>query len=1132
MDQSAFLTSAEEQLKNFGSFLNNYDAQLANLLNKSKTLNQLSCNAEPLVNINYTGNQEQLQLIRLLESDRLVNKILLTFAYLCEEVDSLVSDSREMQMKFLYLDEDLLAVHLDDSNSTTGSIIENERVLIKMSQCMEFLCNIQFLLQRCTVLGNNILHQCGAFLATEDTSLEFRFFDIFEYLSELLLQILIFDEIFATSNFCRFWPSYKKTVDAVAHNRDLQLQCTSSEISGLQNCLQELDILFSANIFQYFLDSTFALKEKIGPTGIGLLIQQCNEYVKYNLALIDKWQINALNEFNDPKLLIRLNAFCVVFHTFCGQIDSKHVKHLLELNAKHQGIMLISNVVWIPKHFLKKHAYSLIKTHEKLLYDVKRQWQHYLNAHLQTLQTDCRKYCIHLALWSLNVEKMLNAGAFYLKLDQFKELAALLLSGLRYAGQLSFLVKGLVNAHVSLQIPMTKQTLLAICKMIEVMKSTQNLFQKHSRSIAKIIHCILQYLQYKLLHLLGSCKKKITSTKMLDRNVDALAAIKIAEKCLNGTCSQNRILTAKLAVNATNFHNRCLPTEMYEKFRTIMERIELLSDFEINLKNICDTSYIYWHQSILTAYLKHIVDRKMDYNSFQNLIRAADNCTENLDKLQLSDLKITDIMKKSNFDNIRNGIISNLCAHIETFLRLEVHSNLQLEKMNPFEQSIDDYRDLINACPIRLNGNYIILRDNVENYLSAMFYNLTTISLHDWKTYEEMRHLANKRLMLKPVEDYLPNQTLDQGIDILEIMRKINIFVSKYVYNMNAQIFVEQQSQNKHLDSIGIRHVANSLRTHGSGVINTTVNFTYQFLRQKFYTFSQFLYDEQIKSRLMKEFRSYTERKQNDKYPLYPYERADAFNKDIRKLGLSKDGQTYMDLFRKVITHVGNAMGYIRLVRSGSIHANYSASLYLPKFDENLTFAETCKKENLHDVTFVAAENLEANINNLVRSFSDSTDYFKILIEAFQPFFHNAHNIHLKTFFLIIPPLTLNYVEYMLSVKEKINRKDRQEAVLFDDGFAVGLAYILKLLNQINEFNSLNWFGIVRERFETELKKIKEMLSDVNSGTNKTNTNSNMKKSENEKLQQTLALTERRINIHQMEYNLLYYNIGSAKIFF
>ena len=36
------------------------------------------------------------------------------------------------------------------------------------------------------------------------------------------------------------------------------------------------------------------------------------------------------------------------------------------------------------------------------------------------------------------------------------------------------------------------------------------------------------------------------------------------------------------------------------------------------------------------------------------------------------------------------------------------------------------------------------------------------------------------------------------------------------------------------------------------GIMNTTVNFTYQFLRKKFYIFSQFMYDEHIKSRLIK----------------------------------------------------------------------------------------------------------------------------------------------------------------------------------------------------------------------------------------------------------------------------------------
>ncbi|XP_018798524.1 PREDICTED: WASH complex subunit 7 homolog [Bactrocera latifrons] len=1144
MDQAAIISSAEEQLKNFGSFLDIHDKKLQQLSQKTTKVPSarppptLKILTTPLVEVNYSANQEQLSLLRLLESDRLLNKTLLTFAHLCAEVDTLTRRAEHMQIKFLYIDENLCALLADeDGNGGPDAARQTNEILLQMSESMQFVCDIQFLLQRCIVLDNNLLHQCGAYCALEDNkNLEFRFVDVFDCLADLLLQILIFNEILAGSNFCRFWPTYKKTVEALAQNGQHQEFCTASELIGLRNCLEEFDFLFSGTIFQSFLDSTFALKDKIGPKGIGQLTNQCNEYMKQCLLAINKCEVN---EFSDHKLLVRLNAFCVVFHDFCGQVETKHVKHLLELNQKYQGIILIGNVAWQPTPFLRRHATSLVKPHERLLGDGKRLQQHYLQTRVQTLPRDCRNYCSQVLLLTLNIRKALSIGPFDLTVQQFKELSALLLLGLRFASQISCLIKGLVNAHVILQSPMTKITLQSICKLIELLKNIQQLFQEYMDVIAKVMQCVLQYLQYKVLHLLNLCKKRITAAKMHDRNVDALASLRIAEKCMTGPPTKTRTLLTKLAVNATNLNNRTLPQDQCERFQLLMSRITILADFHSNMNELCDTTFIYWHQSVLSAYLKQVVERKLDFNSFQYILHAFNDCDKAFEVLDLKELKLSKCLERVTYDNLRSEIVSKLCAQIETFLRLEVHSNLQLEKMSPFEHGIDDYRDLINACPIKLNGNYVILKDHVENYLSAMFYNLTTISLQDWKTYEEMRHLANTRLMLKPVEDYLPNQTLEQGIDILEIMRKIHIFVSKYVYNMNTQIFVEQRSANKHLDSIGIRHVANSLRTHGTGVINTTVNFTYQFLRQKFYTFSQFLYDEQIKSRLMKELRAYAERKQTKSYPVYAYERADAFNKDIRKLGLSNDGQTYMDLFRKVITHVGNAMGYIRLVRSGSIHANYSASLYLPKFDENLQFATACSEQELDPVTVKAAENFEVNISNLVKSFSDSTDYFKLLVEAFQPFFRNPHNLHLKNFFLIVPALSLNYVEYMLRVKEKINKKDRQEALLFDDGFAVGLAYILKLLNQIDDFYALHWFATVRERFNAERLKIQQMLLDIKKSTNtragaKGNSKAAlaMQNSETEKLQQTLALTERRINAHQMEYNLLYCNLCSAKIFF
>ncbi len=251
--------------------------------------------------------------------------------------------------------------------------------------------------------------------------------------------------------------------------------------------------------------------------------------------------------------------------------------------------------------------------------------------------------------------------------------------------------------------------------------------------------------------------------------------------------------------------------------------------------------------------------------------------------------------------------------------------------------------------------------------------------LIEWlQTYGEMRQLAEQKYGLELDNLHLPCQTLEQGVDVLEIMRNIHIFVASYTYNLNTQVttwvhthtppcclwqvcfsfnwtphvenyshgsslkecfstlstvlyvclcdqyhlvvmvvtwcfscenspsgivcmkspkcfhwymnllekhtwyvcvnsrrknavttlsqvmilrmqvFIERMtnaSYRKHINTISVNHVANSIRTHGTGIISTTVNFTYQYLSHKFIAFSQFLFDDHIKSRLVKERR-------------------------------------------------------------------------------------------------------------------------------------------------------------------------------------------------------------------------------------------------------------------------------------
>ena len=80
-------------------------------------------------------------------------------------------------------------------------------------------------------------------------------------------------------------------------------------------------------------------------------------------------------------------------------------------------------------------------------------------------------------------------------------------------------------------------------------------------------------------------------------------------------------------------------------------------------------------------------------------------------------------------------------------------------------------------------------------------------------------------------------------------------------------------------------------------------NFIYQFLRKKLVIFSQFLFDDNIKSRLIKDYNYFLE---NKIYHggVYPYERAEKFNKSITRLGVT-NGLTYLDQYRILISQIG-----------------------------------------------------------------------------------------------------------------------------------------------------------------------------------------------------------------------------------
>ena len=111
--------------------------------------------------------------------------------------------------------------------------------------------------------------------------------------------------------------------------------------------------------------------------------------------------------------------------------------------------------------------------------------------------------------------------------------------------------------------------------------------------------------------------------------------------------------------------------------------------------------------------------------------------------------------------------------------------------------------------------------------------------------------------------------------------------------------------------------------------MGTVINTFYKFLVKKLNIFNEFLYDEFIHNPLMQEQRWY--RKNKAKYEnYYPHERAENMSRTIRRLGTTKGGVSYLDKFRQLVTQIGNALGYVRMIRSASLKDNANLVKYIP----------------------------------------------------------------------------------------------------------------------------------------------------------------------------------------------------------
>ncbi|OQS00393.1 hypothetical protein THRCLA_05958, partial [Thraustotheca clavata] len=1059
---------------------------------------------------------ERVDVQDLIRTDNeLFNKVLTVFAVLCDEISELKVTVEDNFYPALIMFGQ--AKHGDSSPVKPG---EDE---VHIGRMLPFFQDISNFVDRCSLIAINLVHQLASLYQSYQKLWKSTFkhvhltsvFDAFANLLEILitLDMIVLDN----PNIVTSWDKYKRMMQYVRAD-PARYNVTLDKVKAFEQLLVNLDQTFmGAKCFQTCIEQDFetllsfedseeeadeddeeeeddeaSQAKKIDVMNNRVFLDEFFHCLSTRIQTIEA-AMGTPAETYERTQLVGTTGMYVMFRKLMPPNvlpDVALYDKLWSCQLKAPVVVLCGRLSWCLPEFLLKYAPLSSPTTKPV--DVIQARSEYLAKMDESFAEDVHYVQMEVRAWLVRFESFFQwttRGSG----DTGRILGIrgnLIVKGLILARRVQTMMQTLVQLHLLLKIPMPKRNVRPLYQCVEMTKAIEFMLARKNPILAESAALVLRQVAQSLTLFFRPVKARLEASRRFDdTKLDVLAAVSVVEELLHAgeSFSYTRLTVLSLALqialipdvveNDPKNKTPIPPVNPIEALK-LLWKMHVLSDFQRKIRLACDCSFLYWSRELLHLFVQDIYFMPEQASRLQYVIGGFLDAMKALQGAQheVDTTGYVEAYAKFVEDVVEEELVGPLCMDIENDLRLHIHS-IHLDHMqapNPLTHT--DFKVLhyfMDLRPLRLWGKQLDLRDRVTHYLESTFYNLTTVALHDWKTYGEMRQLANDKYGLQLAENHLPMGSLDQGLDILQIMRNIHIFVARYNYNLNQQFFLERRSDkgSRHLNGISIHSIASSIRTHGMGIMNTTVNFTYQFLAKKMDIFSQFLYDDYIKSFLKREQRWYKQHKDDPEVDhKYLYTRAFDFNKEVRQLGVSDTGKTFLDQYRILITEIGNALGYVRMVRSAGMNYCSNAIKFVPDLNKrNFEFAPCVQDPVLSKETVVAAQNLDTALFNLSKNFSEDNNYFKVLVQVFQEAISPAEQKHLSLFYQIIPALTINFIETSVQAKDLMYKNTRRrESYFTDDGFAIGVAYFLAMLNQGDDFDALHWFEEVERKYEAD----------------------------------------------------------------
>ena len=1079
------------------------------------------------------------------------HKVLIALGTIILEIDNLLPNIGITNYESLYglsvYGEDIVSGDTEKSNQNEES---------QISRILPYLNEIKDKIYKLLTIAINLVKQLASLYGEQNnqfyhTSYKFYTFDLpFEYLGKILSYFLAIDTVVLGNEYIKDnWDKYRTLLHQVK-NKLNEFNMTEEQRKKLDKLVKKINAsIFDNTCYKQCIQIILQRSGEVSPTGTG--IKPLNSCTVFNHHLYDFLaskiktiysNLNTTTESYEPIQLFQYLSLFGFYLFLNPNADNKSIlKAVWQVQKKIATIPLVGISSFNIESFL-----NTFKEFKNISFEPSNVTKH-VKSELNTLEKQLpyliNTYTVKIFSWTTKIETFFYDSETFSKnklsdteslIDSGTKKAKIIIEGLCIANYLRKNISNILETHLNLDIQLTQELINSITSGLELIKVIESEFNKLMSMIGLNLNllnrALLGPIQVILKKVAEIAQKKVKDGKSTNEELyrNALSGCTIFYACSQAVQSQLRLVIEKLILSTIS------AKEMLDESssKTLSENlwmVELINQLSREVKRCTDCSFLYLYQNILPTSYKYIYsDRPKRLYYFMMAVNDIEKPLYYNKHKENDGIEMIKLLRKTSFETFEGYFLKKLAKEIEDDLRTVVHSSF-IEGLESTSYSDVNLNTYLNIKNFKFFDKVISIRRYIEEHLNMNFYKLTTLNLNNAQTYQKMRVLAKHKYGLNLHEVILPNQNLEQGKDILDIIRNLNKFAKSYTHNMHSQIFIEINNGSSYINVIGVQQIINSLNTHGKGIVNSIINKAFGYISKSIRNLLGILFDDYILSLLKDEKTFWEQNKATIKYN-YPLERAMSLRQKIINLDENKVVNNISKCIQ-FITQIGNAVALSRCIRTAlmdynSQNVNLLTSYNIDDFNNLvqqliLQVKSDPVNPNVNNISPNMLSNTQNSLNDANRLFCDMVNslkqtgeinYLQVLVTSFQGSLSPEKVPDIDLFAFLLPPLTITFIDNAINARDNLLKKNKSEEMAYfsDDGFMMGVCYLLKLFSADKKFESLSWFPSVISYYNAQ--KIQRKNEKGSHGVD--------------------TLNERQITSYKEQFELQYFTYTSAAILF